>query len=102
VQNAAHSQAADNIVLTQAHVLAIHEAIQAQIADNIDLTQAHILIVDDALHSQIATALSLSAGEIITSDSRLIIVKSRNNTLILETRSKIISIIKRKNQISIH
>jgi hypothetical protein len=59
IADGAHAHAADNLALTQVHVLAVQDAAQAQTADNLALTQAHNLTIADAVHVHAADNLVL-------------------------------------------
>jgi hypothetical protein len=80
IQDATHSHAADNVVLTQVHNLtvadalhahtadnvaliinlAIQDALHGHTADNVVLTQVHILAIADALHAHFGDNLVLT------------------------------------------
>ena len=65
VADALHSHGADNVALTQAHVLSIAAALHGQAADNLGLLQAHVLAVADAAHAHSAESLVLSFENIL-------------------------------------
>jgi hypothetical protein len=65
IQNAAHSQASDNVVITQAHVLSMQNAQHSQQADNTILTQLHVLTTQNASHSQVAGSPILTQAHTI-------------------------------------
>jgi hypothetical protein len=54
IQDAAHAHAADNLALTQVHILGVGEASHGHIADALVLTQVHILAVQEAAHGHAA------------------------------------------------
>lgn len=60
MQEAGHSHLADNIDLTQVHILSVSEALHGQLADNIDLSQVHLLAVAEALHPHSVDPIVLS------------------------------------------
>ena len=71
IQDALHAHAADNIVLTQVHVLVIQDALHGHTADNLALTQVHVLAIQDALHGHAADNLTLtenSAADLVIQD----------------------------------
>lgn len=61
IADAAHAHAADNITLTQEHILALQDAAHAHTADNVALTQTHILTLQDAAHAHTTDNVTLSA-----------------------------------------
>lgn len=62
VSDAAHLHAADNLALTQAHVLVVQDGAHGHVVDALALTQAHLLALADALHEHAAENITLAAG----------------------------------------
>src|SRR3989304_4253293 len=59
IQDASHSHSAENISLTQHHILVIQDASHGHTADNLILVHHHILVIQDASHSHSADNLDL-------------------------------------------
>lgn len=66
VSDAAHDHAADNLALTQAHVLVVQDGAHGHVVDALTLTQAHLLTLADALHAHSADNITLAAGLSVT------------------------------------
>lgn len=66
IADATHAHAADNLTLTQQHVLVVADASHAHLADNLTLTQAHVLAIADALHAHAADNVVLSVEGTLT------------------------------------
>jgi len=70
VAEASHAHAADNLTLTQLHLLTVAEASHAHAADNLTLTQQHTLVLADALHAHAADNVVLSVlGTLAVNDA---------------------------------
>jgi hypothetical protein len=70
VADALHAHAADNLTLTQQHVLTVADAAHAHTVDNLTLTQAHTLAIAEALHAHAADNVVLSvAGTLDVNDA---------------------------------
>lgn len=48
VQDATSASSADNVVITQTHVLSVQDSTSSSSADNVVITQTHVLIIQDA------------------------------------------------------
>lgn len=66
VQDAAHAQVADNLVLTASFVLTVDGATHAQQADNLGLSTEVSLVVDAAAHVHLADNITLSTVGSVT------------------------------------
>jgi len=70
VADAAHAHAADNLTLTQLHLLTVADASHAHLADNLTLTQQHTLAIAEALHAHAAENVVLSVlGTLAVNDA---------------------------------
>lgn len=70
IAEALHAHAADNLTLTQLHVLTVADASHAHTVDNVTLTQAHTLAIAEALHAHAAENVVLSpAGTLEVADA---------------------------------
>jgi len=70
IAEALHAHAADNLALTQLHLLTVAEASHAHAADNLTLTQQHTLVLADALHAHAADNVVLSVlGTLAVNDA---------------------------------
>jgi len=70
IAEALHAHAADNLTLTQQHVLTVADASHAHLADNLTLTQQHTLTLADALHAHAADNVVLSVvGTLAVNDA---------------------------------
>jgi len=59
IADGTHAHNAENVVLTQHHVLTIQDASHSHSAENISLTQHHILVIQDAIHTHSAESPTL-------------------------------------------
>lgn len=104
-----HAHSAENVVLTQVHVLAIQDATHSHSADNINfpidlviqdashshtadnvtLTQAHVLAVQDALHGHTADNLTLTQNHVLSINDAL---HSHNADNVVLTQIHVLSI----------
>ena len=62
VADAAHAHSADQVGLTTATALAIADALHAHASDNLTLTQTHVLAIQEAVHAHAADQITLSVG----------------------------------------
>lgn len=102
IAEASHGHAADNLALTQAHVLAILDAAHAHAADVLALTQSHVLVVSDALHAHLADNLALTIGAVVTPDGRVIVIPFEDRTVLVVAESREIAIAREDRTITIH
>lgn len=63
IQGATHAHSAENVSLTQAHVLAVADATHSHTAESLALTQLHQLAIASAAHSH--TAENVSVTEVV-------------------------------------
>lgn len=70
ISDALHAHTADNLTLTQQHVLTVADASHAHLADNLTLTQTHVLAIADALHAHAVDNVVLSVeGTLAVADA---------------------------------
>lgn len=65
IQSASHSHTAENLTLTQDHILAIQNANHAHTSDNLALTQVHQLVTQNAAHDHSANNLTLTQTHVL-------------------------------------
>jgi hypothetical protein len=66
VQDSLHGHIADDIALTQAHILAIAEAAHSHAADNLNLDSSAILTILDGAHGHTADNIALTQSYILS------------------------------------
>lgn len=93
VADATQAQAADNLTLTQIHILAVDDAAQAQSADNITLTQIHELVVQDATQAQTADNVIIGIPGLPPPAERIEVIAAttRRETILAEDRMETVT-----------
>lgn len=66
IQDVSHLHAADNLILTQAHLLAVQDSTHGHAVESVVLTQAHALTIQDSNHAQVSESPSLTQVHSLT------------------------------------